>query len=332
MHVSATGNMRYKPDLRLAESYIPAVILSCKVSFYSLMVPLLLKTPIQFRPVILSFFLGVLYFDHIYLTMPSATFIDTTAICLDVVSTSALGIILIILNPILDDYWGCSALLVAWGICGLIYIFISNTSNTALNKTIQRNMVHALSFLFFISYVALKSSDIPTAPDKVLNQLLLQNNTLDHIQNFNTMQSSQFFFRSILYTLVVLIDAYTFRPLLQQESERLFICKYGAILFSQWQVAFVLFSLFIITHLMKIFNHHLDITSTEHSDSTHKAFEHHHQDTPQVFLNLLVNTKEDCESTVPLSSAPVDSEVIEAFKMAKQQYNLMSQHHGGKTN
>jgi hypothetical protein len=90
---------------------------------------------------------------------------------------------------------------------------------------------------------------------------------------------------------------------------------------------------------MKMFNHHLDSTSTEIADSTHKPFEHshhhHHQDTnnnPQPFLNLLVNTKEDCESTVPSSSAPVDLEVIEAFKMAKQQYNLMSQHHGGKTN
>ena len=80
---------RAKPNLRLAESYIPALILALKCMAYSFIAPIVLLLHWRIAVMSVAVFSFILYVDHIYLTLPNSVFIDTSRSTLRTGSTGS---------------------------------------------------------------------------------------------------------------------------------------------------------------------------------------------------------------------------------------------------
>jgi hypothetical protein len=303
---------RQKPDLRLAESYIPAALLTLKICFYTTMIPLVLFTQSRFSIMIISLYTIVLYFDHIYLVFTKNPFIDSTAVCLDILASN----ILCLVFPKNAQALFPTIIFVIWGICGSIYIAVIPSQKTS-SREFYRFCTHIVTVLIFVS---LLSTDATAG-----EPLVITNSTAIIITVTDTSQ--YYWIRNMCYTLLVLVDSYTFRPLFQQESERVFLCKYGAVLFSPWYLSLILTLCFSVVQGLKVFRiidmdlegqfmgYNIDMYDESNkltgNDTTSCAeFKH---------------TEDGCDVS--------KLDVMEAFRMAKQQYtstNSSPSYHGGK--
>ena len=140
---------RQKPDLRLAESYIPAALLTLKICFYTTMIPLVLFTQSRFSIMIISLYTIVLYFDHIYLVFTKNPFIDSTAVCLDILASN----ILCLVFPKNAQALFPTIIFVIWGICGSIYIAVIPSQKTS-SREFYRFCTHIVTVLIFVSLLS----------------------------------------------------------------------------------------------------------------------------------------------------------------------------------
>jgi hypothetical protein len=250
-------------DLRLAESYIPALLLSLKFALYSSMVSLLVNLPAHLSLCVASAYLAALYVDHIYLLLPqkNAAFIDTTALSADVVFAH----LFMLAAP--EGDWGCSAALVLWTALGVLQLLTPQS----------RAVAHLAAAGCFALFAALNTLAEPAPP----------------------RQGTHFYIRALLYGVLALVDAYTLRPPLQLEADRLCACKYGAVLFSQWPLAVALFSTALAAQLLKLHAQH-----------------------------RVPEPPEPAQAEPP---SVADLNVMEALRLAKEQYGL-TQDHSGKIN
>lgn len=329
-----------KPDLRLAESYIPAALLMIKGIFYTLMVPLALAIHESFILFIITVFLLVLYVDHLYLVLPNANFIDTTALCLDIMASNLCMLF------IADDAQGVSMnttlVLFVWCIGCIIHAYAA-----IHDKKIRTLTLHCMAFFFSLLFALLSCLDSRSASFHYAPG----NTTIMAPAPAKRIQSIHFFFRCIMYIVLVLVEAYTFRPIMQHENERHFFCKYGALLLSQWQVAAAIFLILLASQILKI-SHTMECAGDADGaeEGTLEKSNSHTLPNGIAFheCSLLKNTSglkmpetiimHDVNHTpfhvaggisiVP-NAGPVDSDVMEAFRLAKQQYTA---HHGDKTN
>jgi hypothetical protein len=309
---------RHKLDLRLAESYIPAALMLFKVLFYSFMVLFVLNISYDFHPIIFSVFLFILYVDHIHFSTYLVTFLDTTAISLDVMIS-----IIFMLSCKQNCFFWCLVILGLWGITSISYILVINVN--LIKHDMHCKIVHIVTFTYFISFVSLLCSKY--------------NGEMTSFFFFNnSSQSCHFFLRNILYSVLILCDSYSIRPHFQLETDRYFMCKYGSVLFAPWQFAVILFGCFIISLIIVIFQLRNEDTEIK---------EKNQQNIHDVTLNFndnnillkgshlipIINVDmQDSISKVLPSADDVniaDLDVMEAFRMAKQQY---SSNHGGKMN
>jgi hypothetical protein len=308
---------RQKLDLRLAESYIPAALMLFKVFFYSFMVLFVLNISDDFHPVIISIFLFILYVDHIYFSTYSIAFLDTTAISLDVMIS-----MIFMLSCKQNCFFWCLVILGLWGITSMSYILVINAN--LIKHDMHCKIVHIVTFIYFISFVSLLCS-------KYNGEMT----SLFFFDNHNSSQTCHFFLRNILYIVLILCDSYSIRPPFQLETDRYFMCKYGSVLFAPWQFTVILFCCFIVSLIIVIFQ-----LRDEDSENKEKIQQNIHDVTLNFNDNLLKIpikcedspiTLEDVDKTKDniIHNNIADLDVMEAFRMAKQQY---SSHHGGKMN
>ncbi len=369
--------IRCRPDLRLAESYVPAALLIFKVLMYTFMVPMVASFQERFGLLIVAFFMMLLYVDHIYFVIPTIVFIDTTAIALDVVMST---ICMLLLGMISGHYtvpypWVCTIILSVWGCSGAMYIL---TIGIKKNKAKYRVLVHIIAFsslMLFIFMWTMEEGGISSQRVSLNVTDRFQSGAQQYKGVANTVQPLHFYLRNLFYSILILTDSYSFRPLFQQENERFFFCKYGAILFSYWQFATLFFCVMIAVQILKVshyiewmteqkYEESLDSPSIENpkhlqdlfsfssssvsvngnnnSDATFQGPSDpmdssiHHSNTHHEHHNSCHNgTFQSCitisaSNNAASATAVVDQDVMEAFRIAKQQYNTA--HHGGKTN
>jgi hypothetical protein len=228
--VEQPRHARPKPDLRLAESYLPAVVLYIKCLGYTGIAPIILLMQWRLTVLCVAAFALLLYVDHLYLSHGMIPFIDTTALCLDVFGSTLLMLAISLLRPCSQQ---CQGILALWTLLGCAYVLCA--------QLVPRALAHACAFtlaLLFIYADAGSGGAITVAMNQTLAGMSQQQQPLQ--------QPLSFFSRTTLYVLLGLVDIYLFRPLFQQENERLLFCKYAPVLLGTWPW-YIVFGLFLGT-------------------------------------------------------------------------------------
>lgn len=365
--------IRCKPDLRLAESYVPAALLIFKGLFYTFMVPIIACVEEYWGLIVVAFFLMLLYVDHIYFVIPTVVFIDTTAVSLDVVM-STLCMLLLGAFPGQSYPWACIAVLSIWGCCGGVYILtMIGTKKNTLRPAGYKCMAHIIAFLSLLLFILMWM--VEEGPSQHTSQNITSSLSGQGCKIANKMiHPFHYFLRNLLYIILILVDSYSFRPLFQQENERIFFCKYGAILFAyDWQFTALFFGCMLAIQILRV-SHYVEwMTEGASSSSFHNEESdqdmisnstptimvvdnaggvlqgffsfgtslseevgqgassqeavHHHEGHNVAFQpNGTMNSSTPTTNHIQAAAAVVDQDVMEAFRIAKQQY------HGGKTN
>lgn len=324
------------------DCYVLIAVLFVKVLFYTLVIPSIFSTPSHFIAVPISFFVGILYVDHIYLVPPLPQIaiydaINTTVISTDVLGASLLLVLLDTIQPESEDCWEPLAVLLTWGVMSVGYslLLTSKNSSMKISNVHSSSAVRVIAFIMFLSFVLVRSLS-------ECEQLQVTNDHSDTMNKTNQVsrdvlfsskdyvRAVHFYLRNILYCFIILIDTYVMRHdnMAQKENERIFFCKYGILLFISWPIAIVLFCCFCCI----IVSRNMDCDTFLSTSPVNSMDIWNPNRSQEITLdnNNNINNHNDAIPMLPTpSSATMDLDVLEAFKMAKQQYNL---HHGGKTN
>ena len=318
---------RGKPDLRLAESYIPALVLYIKCLGYTTIAPIILLMQWKLTVLCVTAFALLLYVDHLYLSHGMA-FIDTTALCLDVFGSTLLMLAISLLRPCSQQ---CQAILALWTLLGAAYLLLGSTY-------VPRPLAHACAFilaLFFIYADSSTSSSSSVTSTNPLPLITMLNQTAASSGSAaapTTTLHVSFISRTMLYVTLALVDIYLFRPLFQQENERLLFCKYAPVLLGSWPW-YLCFGFMLGTAQLAKHWHVLDKSSSSSTSSSiggghyntnnnhHHHHHHHHHNTDISSSSSSSMTPASASCT---SQSIQDLDIMEAFRLAKEQ------HMGGK--
>jgi hypothetical protein len=226
-----------KPDLRLAESYIPALLLCVKGMFYSSIAPIILLMQWKVTVLAVALFALFLYTDHLYLVLPNTpVLIDTTALSLDIYCGTLLVLVMTMLRPCSQQ---CQLVLGLWTFCSACCILFF--------PHVPKPAVHVLSLSFVLCFIY---ADL----DHQLPLIGAPSNGTAGINSSSVAQPSSlpYFSRSALYLSLVILDIYLFRPPLQQENERLLFCKFGPVLLGAWPWCILFWLALASVHLAKL--------------------------------------------------------------------------------
>ena len=201
-------------DLRMAESYLPAAVLWCKSMAYTCIILAAMFGGGGRVPLVGAFVL-VLYYDHLYLD--PYPFVDTTAICTDVVGAAVVQLLLI--DP--HDYRvAYVAPTVVWLCVGGAHIFAPPQLPLAA--------AHAATFALLSAVLASTPSPRRDSGDGQADLIVA-------------------FVHTGVYVLLAIVDVYALRRSTQRESDRICLLRYGSTLVAPWPVgcifAAVLFAL-----------------------------------------------------------------------------------------
>ena len=289
---------RGRPDLRLAESYLPAALTLGKGLGYTCALCVLTKwvTKWGWVPPLM-----LLYYDHMFwpLSCHAFAFLDSTSICVDVVAGTMLSLMmrggegLVMMQGIA---------LVVWSVLGACHILLWSQQHEHVVLTRLGNMVVITAGVGSVLFAS------PQAAEGVL-------------------VVSAFVFRSTVYLLLVMIDAYTLRGPTQRERDKVGALRYGAILLAPsltWVLVCCVCS--VLAQAVRLF--YL-------SDNTHPPSEPDAKGSKPQHLSLK-NAEEGKASnyfaayhttTAPMSSAVDSLDINEAFRLAKLQYKDAKSNH-----
>ena len=303
--VEQPRHARGKPDLRLAESYVPALVLYLKCMGYTCIAPIILLMQWKVTVISVTAFALLLYVDHLYLSHGMG-FIDTTAICLDVFGSTLLMLAISLLRPCSQQ---CQAVLALWTILGFAYLLVS--------PNVPRPIVHVCAFTLALLFIYADTGALtPILMLPQMNQTLLPvPSPPGHVA---------FLSRTLLYVTLALVDIYLFRPLFQQENERLLFCKYAPVLLGSWPW-YVIFGLFLGTAQLTKHWRLLDsrpgaAPSSLSVSAAHHNHHHHAQESAVASSSSSLFAPISSSSSTSIQ----DLDIMEAFRLAKEQ------HMGGK--
>ena len=278
---------RKRPDLRLAESYVPAALTLLKGLVYTSVLCVLLKWNAQWGwlpPLML------LYYDHMFwpLSFHAFAYLDSSSICGDVVGGTMIswmmrgGVV-----------WKQNVILVIWMLLGACHILLWPQLHDPLPYMITGlgNMLITMGAVCGVVYCTATENSEPSG------------------------LISPFIFRSTLYLLLVMIDAYTLRGPVQRERDKMGVLRYGALLLAPSIMLVILCCLFgIAAQAIRLF-YLLERTSmAETEPKASKA--------PLPLPSCSLRYVEEGKSRATASSNnSVDSlDINEAFRLAKLQY------------
>ena len=180
----------------------------------------------------------------------------------------------------------------------------------------HRKIVHFVAFVYFLLFVSLRSYG--------------EASTIFVIE---PLASTHFFMRNLSYTLLVLVDVYTIRPILQQETERYYMCKYAPVLLAPWQFAMILFGCFSVTEILVIFQFKL-ISDEDAAKENQDMLEYNDVKIQPHFMIIKGESQDALLLDAKLKDEPIinvsELDVMEAFRIATQQYS--SHHNSCKIN
>jgi hypothetical protein len=222
---------RAKPDLRLAESYIPAMMTVSKGILYTGLLCWIHKWTrgmgmmsvwATMVPIVM------LYYDHL-LWWSASTFIDSTSLCTDLVAST-----LVMQGGRLDDMGQeCWFGLGVWVVGGAVHIMYASE--------VWKNVPNAHA-VTMATWLALPAGCLLTMLKMVWkqgkwqeasNRMLMSNASAIPGEGAMEDLASPWLFlcRSIAYLLLVMVDVYTLRPPTQREKDRVSMLRYGVVLF-----------------------------------------------------------------------------------------------------
>ena len=289
------GPYRTKPDLRLAESYIPALILCIKCMLYTSIAPTILLVQWKVTVMCVAFSCFLLYVDHLYFVMPSMVFIDTTAIALDVLGATLLVMVMVMLKPCTQQ---CQGILALWALFSAVYLLVP--------YHIPKPCIHLAALFFLLSFIYTDLGLLLGAVSPSQGNATHSGSPMPPLQPA-TISSLGFFARTAFYTSLIIVDVYLFRPLFQRENERLLFCKYGPVLLGAWPWCLIFWIFLLGIQAIKFF----------------QPFQR-----AQAPTSLLPTTTHHGAAPPPLSTTSngaagmmvQDMDVLEAFRLAQKQH------------
>lgn len=215
---------RSRPDLRLAESYVPGVIAWVRGIIYTSLCLLVQYGNIEVgydgagRLLMLRALpLVILYYDHIICSslFGANTFVDCTAVATDVIA-GTIAAQFAHLDYSCTSMW-CWLIPLLWAVSGAGHIYNGDI-------IVPRGLSHII-----------------TASLVLLMFLFSKGPPFVHIINNATATASlvvaspgiaPYYARAASYLSFVVIDAYMLRPPLQREKDRIGLLRYGSVLFA----------------------------------------------------------------------------------------------------
>ena len=188
-------------DYKLAASYVPALILWCKVIAYTCIIPVYWMGG-NWQIPCTGLFLIVLYYDHLYLNR--CHLVDTTSVAIDVVGAALISMV--------RDIEGCGYCVFTlgiWRVCGGIHLVAPFTC-----ARVPTMVPHIVTVVALLAELTLASS--PIRP---------------------TLVSA--FAHTALYGVLVLVDVYLLESRRIRQTDRLYMFRYGVVLLAPWKVACV---------------------------------------------------------------------------------------------
>ena len=188
--MTALRTPRGRPDLKLAESYIPAAITFFKGVLYSIGVCWFWRQQSRWSlipPIVM------LYYDNVW---PTSTFLDSTSLCVDVVAGTLVELMRI------QEYNGMMTWigLVLWAVIGAAHLMF---------------------------WPANQDGSLLVAIGPILGMCLMATagSSTEGIEGY-----WPFACRASLYLLLSIIDIYALRPPMQRERDKVCMLRYGSIL------------------------------------------------------------------------------------------------------
>ena len=223
---------RSRPDLRLAESYIPAAMACLKGMLYTLAICTLTRNGVGPYMWVIA-----LYYDHIWTLAPSS-FLDSTSICTDIVA----GTMVMLQQPPhqqhSNNYMGGAGLAI-WSVLGACHVYLGRDGFLQQWTHSKHNNNNVLQILLHIIPIACFSMVVirPSAIGKRLIMMMDTNNNATGAPMIvggsgEDIVAWPFMCRSMLYLCFMMVDIYTLRPPTQRERDRIGMLRYGAVLFA----------------------------------------------------------------------------------------------------
>ena len=211
--MQAQKRARHRPDLRLAETYLPAAICLAKcVLLYCFVGPVLAGIAhAGTRLLVVTALLLCLYFDHLYPSaMGQQRFVDTNALCVDVVAGTLLSHMLGL------DALGLHASIAAanalacglWALGGAAHIYVGK------DRALPNAIAHALTCAAVLAVTGTINACHWTGC------IAAQHYTYPFGAHL----------RAVLYLGLVFVDAFALKPVWQRETDRLHLLRYGSVL------------------------------------------------------------------------------------------------------
>ena len=206
--------VKQRPDLKLAETYLPAAICVAKcMCVYCFVGPVLASfAHAGTRLCVSTVILLCLYYDHLYpSSLGQQRFVDTNALCVDVVAGTLLAHMLNLDALGLHTTLAVvnATLCVLWALGGAAHTYLGK------DRALPTAAVHGLTC------VALLVVTVATA-------------NACHWTVCIAAQHYSYAFaahaRGALYLALTLIDAYALKPVWQRETDRLHVLRYGSLL------------------------------------------------------------------------------------------------------
>ena len=207
--MQAQKRAKHRPDLRLAETYVPAAVCAAKcVCVYCFLGPVLAGvSDAGTRLFFVTAILLCLYHDHLYPHLLQPRFVDTTSLCVDVVAGTllahALGLDALGLHTTVAAANGVACSL--WAAGGAAHVHVGK-----LPAPVVHGATCAAVLLVTATAHACHWSGCIAAQH--------------HTYPFGAH------LRAVLYLALVFVDAYALKPAWQRESERLHLLRYGSVL------------------------------------------------------------------------------------------------------
>jgi len=328
---------RFRPDLSLAESYIPGVFTMVKGMFYTCLCVLVqYGTHMHYSQVLTLRLLPILciYYDHLVMdrfhSKALTWFIDNTSLSLDVlIGTLASQISHI---DISCTSYLCCAIIIAWCFLGSVFMHIPE-------NILSYNMGHPIVCICILCTVLVSEHYNMHHAIPNLNSTSMR--IYEHGMHAHTDYVLPCLIRSFMYLSFSIVDAYTIRTPFQREKDRICMLKYGSILFSSMSVVWLTGCIIFLSMGYRLFN----ITPSAPKPNT----QHDCEESPninenkqqlKVHSNHLLHANFQLKtSSVPIPKRPsnVDAnttlpntisgdtnldtlDVNEAFRLAKLQY------------
>ena len=314
---------RTRPDLRLAESYIPAVVALIKGLLYvtaCLLIPIFLGWQYAYIPLI------ALYYDHLIFT---SSFIDSTSITTDVVAST-----MAIQTNSLDSScysWICWIITFFWCVLGIHHIYtrdaFNHNNNVSGSYLIPKPLAHSMVTCFIVTIFWVANNNSISNSKGTLqiinNSSANNNNKATIIANSGTLLP--FYVRTIAYLSLFIVDAYNLRPPLQREKDRIGMLRYGSVLFSPVFMCLLYTAILICTQIACIYQHQQRIEPLPTNANVARDSNLYHTNNNNILhacnqtTSSSVSNINNCINTKNINS--VDSlDVQEAFRLAKLQY------------